>query len=108
MFVIGRRTASPEFVILRPSRTKEGRVSELQDQIEYHAARAIEELECSECARIDAERGAHMELSRLHLNQAGRLRMTEPTGASPDMPPSFVLDMGEASREQGFRGHGCR
>ena len=56
---------------------KEGRMSELQDRIEYHATRALEELECAECARIDAGREPHMELSRLHLNQAGLLRMTK-------------------------------
>jgi hypothetical protein len=83
-------------------------VSDLKDRIEYHAARAIEELECSERARIDAERRSHMELSRLHLSQAGRLRTAQAKSSAHKMPPSVVLDMGEASREQGFELFGCR
>lgn len=75
----------------------------LQSRIDYHAARAIEEIERAERTFREVERNSHFELSRLHLDQAGRLV------ASQSAPPNAsVLDMGEASREQGFQLYGCR
>lgn len=81
-------------------------MSDLQNQINYHAARAVEELEQAERTCIDVERRAHMELSRLHL-KAGQFR-TSDNIRSPMTPRPTVLDMGEGSMEQGFLLLGCR
>ena len=45
----------------------------LQAQIDYHAARAMEELGNAESSSLTAARNFRFELSRLHLDQAGRL-----------------------------------
>lgn len=42
--------------------------------IDYHASRAIEELDKANQAGVDAVRDSHLELSRLHLYQASWLR----------------------------------
>lgn len=76
--------------------------------IDYHAVRAVEELERAEGTKADAERSAHMELSRLHLCKAGWLREKMPPSPPSVLPQVADLDMGEASREQGFRLFGCR
>ena len=78
-----------------------------QQQIDYHSARAIEEHDSAEQALLDVERRPHMELSRLHLYQAERLRGTQPDASSSAMAKR-PLDMGEASREEGFRKFGGR
>jgi hypothetical protein len=76
----------------------------------YHAARSLEELEIAEAATVQVVRQSHMELSRLHLNQAGMLRGSDSvqTVSPSHSIPSCILDMGEASREEGFRLNGCR
>jgi hypothetical protein len=45
--------------------------------IDYHSARAIEELDRAQSTQADAERSSHMELCRLHLYQAGWLRAAQ-------------------------------
>ena len=42
--------------------------------IDYHAARAMEELERAEAAASDISRRTHMELSGLHLRRAAQLQ----------------------------------
>ena len=59
--------------------------------IDYHAARALEELERAECTSTDAERSSHMELSRLHLYQAGWLRAAHVGPTSECLPHGVRL-----------------
>lgn len=59
--------------------------------IDYHAARALEELERAECTTTDAERSSHMELSRLHLCQAGSLRAAHVGPAVEGLPRGVRL-----------------
>lgn len=58
-----------------------GKASQL---IDYHAARAIEELDSAGQAALEAARQAHMELGRLHLYQAGWLRAASAERAVAD------------------------
>lgn len=80
----------------------------LSEMIGYHNGRAVEEMERAEAFRTGAGRRAHLELSRLHSSRAGSLRSKLPACPPPPMVRSTELDMGEASREQGFRLFGCR
>ena len=41
--------------------------------IDYHAARALEELECAKAASGEPSRRSHLNLSALHLRRAARL-----------------------------------
>ena len=62
--------------------------------IEYHSARAVEELELAEIAHSDPGRRAHMELCHLHLSRAARLKalsLAEPSSGS-DLAPGFNHD----------------
>jgi hypothetical protein len=52
--------------------------------IDYHAARAIEEVDKAESTELDTVRSAHMELGRLHLFQAGWLRAANIAGEVAD------------------------
>jgi hypothetical protein len=52
--------------------------------IDYHASRALEELDRAHRSSEDSVRGAHMELGRLHLYQAGWLRAAGVEGAVAD------------------------
>lgn len=70
-----RERPSPQFGAPVAYNELDGPVSDNALQmIDYHAVRAIEELERAECTKTDVERSSHMELSRLHLCQAGWLR----------------------------------
>ena len=48
--------------------------SDVQQQINYHSERAVQELSLADAAHVDAARDTHLELSRLHLNTAVWLR----------------------------------
>lgn len=48
--------------------------SKASQLIDYHAARAVEELDRANQTALEAVRHSHMELSRLHLYQADWLR----------------------------------
>ena len=84
--------------------------TETPNLMTYHAARSLEELEIAESATVQVVRQSHMELSRLHLDQAGLHRRSGAIQkmATSHSTPVCVLDMGEASREEGFRLNGCR
>ena len=41
--------------------------------IDYHAARAVEELQCAKAGWDESSRYAHLELSALHLRRAAAL-----------------------------------
>ena len=80
----------------------------LLELIGYHSGRAVEEMERADAIRSGVGRHAHLELSRLHRATAGNLRNRLPVSAIPELTLAKELDMGEASREQGFRLFGCR
>jgi hypothetical protein len=42
------------------------------------------------------------------LPRPSKIFFEKPVGAAPATKPAVVLDMGEASREEGFRLNGCR
>ena len=74
----------------------------LQERIDYHSARALEELDCAERSRQDEERRLHMKLSRLHLIKAEWLRSERLSVSDDGAPRSMVLDMAQASRVVDF------
>lgn len=80
----------------------------LSQLIGYHSGRAVEEMERAEAISAGAGRQAHLELSRLHRSRAGHFRSQLPVSTPSQSKRCNELDMGEASREQGFRMFGCR
>jgi hypothetical protein len=48
--------------------------SDVQQQIDYHSERAVQELSRADAAHVDSARDTHLELSRLHLDTVTWLR----------------------------------
>jgi hypothetical protein len=64
-----------------------------RDQIDHHANRALEELECARRATSEQAAHAHLDLSELHL---GRMRTLS---LAPPGPALRLVAAAEAERE---------
>jgi hypothetical protein len=65
----------------------------VQNEIEFHAQRALEELECARAATNEAVAQAHLDLSELHL---ARIRALGRTNSRPALK---LVDAGPALEE---------
>jgi hypothetical protein len=65
----------------------------LQNEIDFHAQRALEELECARAATNEAVAQAHLDLAELHLT---RIRML---GRSRSRPALRLIDTGATLEE---------
>ena len=65
----------------------------IADEIDFHAGRALEELECARTATCEAAAQAHIHLSELHL---ARIRAL---GRARSRPALRLVDAGAAFKE---------
>jgi hypothetical protein len=77
----------------------------IRDEIDFHAGRALEELECARRATCEAAAIAHIELSELHL---ARIRTLGRSGSRPALrlvdvgaPEETRRDWKSAARQSG-------
>ena len=68
--------------------------------IDYHAARAIEELECAKAASGQLSRRSHLDLSALHLRRAARLSADFGEPPRLTVVPTTPKPVGQATRSR--------
>lgn len=77
----------------------------LDSQVAYFVARSIEERALADQSVNPLARTAHMQLAERYEAKAAEGRAPRQTAGDGGLAE---LDMGEASRSQGFRRSGCR